>query len=113
MWPAKFQNKTNGITPRRWLLLSNPSLADVICEKVGDCALIECLQIGDEWVTKLDKLTELKKFVDNKGFMDSVRRVKQENNAGLMKTFEIEVNPSSLFDMQVPLLSLSVIDSIR
>lgn len=66
MWPQKFQNKTNGITPRRWLLLANPSLADVICEK-----------IGDEWVSCLDKLQQLKQFADQKPFVESLRRVKQ------------------------------------
>jgi glucan phosphorylase len=66
MYPERFQNKTNGITPRRWLLLSNPALADVLCER-----------IGDGWVTELTQLTQLKQFVDNKQFIESVRRVKQ------------------------------------
>ncbi|CAG0924880.1 unnamed protein product, partial [Notodromas monacha] len=68
MNPEKFQNKTNGITPRRWLLLCNPGLADAIAEK-----------IGDEWPRHLDQLQELKKHVHDPGFMRVVQTVKQEN----------------------------------
>jgi starch phosphorylase len=72
MWPDKFQNKTNGITPRRWLLMSNPALADVICEK-----------IGDDWVTELSHLTKLKQFANNKQFIEAIRRVKQVCGKGI------------------------------
>uniref|UniRef100_A0A915AFH5 Alpha-1,4 glucan phosphorylase n=3 Tax=Parascaris univalens TaxID=6257 RepID=A0A915AFH5_PARUN len=93
-FPNRFQNKTNGITPRRWLLLSNPSLADVIFEK-----------IGDEWITNLDKLQELKKFANDPIFLDSLHRVKQENKLRvaqyLCDEYNIEVNPSSIFDIHV------------
>uniref|UniRef100_A0A914W1H5 Alpha-1,4 glucan phosphorylase n=1 Tax=Plectus sambesii TaxID=2011161 RepID=A0A914W1H5_9BILA len=94
MFPDKFQNKTNGITPRRWLLLSNPALADIICEK-----------IGDEWVTDLNQLSKLKPLASNVGFLDSLRRVKQENKLKvaqyLSEEYHVDINPSSLFDMQV------------
>ncbi|CAG9536207.1 unnamed protein product [Cercopithifilaria johnstoni] len=93
-FPDRFQNKTNGITPRRWLLLSNPSLADVICEK-----------IGEDWITDLDKLQELKKFAGDLGFLDSIRRVKQENKMRLAQYLEdkynVKINPSSIFDIHV------------
>ncbi|KAL3984585.1 Carbohydrate phosphorylase family protein [Acanthocheilonema viteae] len=93
-FPDRFQNKTNGITPRRWLLLSNPSLADVICEK-----------IGEDWITNLDKLQELKEFAGDLGFLDSIRRVKQENKMRLAQYLEdeynVKINPSSIFDIHV------------
>lgn len=94
MFPDKFQNKTNGITPRRWLLLSNPALADVIAEK-----------IGENWITNLDELQKLKEFVDNPGFLDQIRRVKQENKMRvaqyLSEDYNVEVNPGSIFDIHV------------
>ncbi|KAK6107626.1 Glycogen phosphorylase brain form [Brugia pahangi] len=93
-FPDRFQNKTNGITPRRWLLLSNPSLADVICEK-----------IGEDWITDLDKLQELKKFANDLGFLDAIRRVKQENKMRVAQYLEdeynVKINPSSIFDIHV------------
>ncbi len=57
LWPEKFQNKTNGITPRRWLLLCNPMLSDLISDK-----------IGEDWATHLDKLANLKPFADDEKF---------------------------------------------
>ena len=57
MWPHKFQNKTNGITPRRWLLLCNPLLSDVIANK-----------IGDDWPVHLDQLQQLKQWADDPSF---------------------------------------------
>lgn len=64
MTPEKFQNKTNGITPRRWLLLCNPGLADVISEK-----------IGDEWPVHLDQLVALKKFAKDPNFQRKIAQV--------------------------------------
>uniref|UniRef100_A0A0N5AZD0 Alpha-1,4 glucan phosphorylase n=1 Tax=Syphacia muris TaxID=451379 RepID=A0A0N5AZD0_9BILA len=94
LFPERFQNKTNGITPRRWLLLSNPSLADIICEK-----------IGEDWITQLDKLQQLKQFADNTVFLDSLARVKQENKLRVAQyvseEYNIDVNPASLFDIHV------------
>lgn len=94
LWPERFQNKTNGITPRRWLLLANPALADVICDK-----------IGETWTTNLDDLAQLKALADNKPFCDSIRRVKEENKMRaaqwLSSEFGVEINPASLFDVQV------------
>uniref|UniRef100_A0A915KWP8 Alpha-1,4 glucan phosphorylase n=1 Tax=Romanomermis culicivorax TaxID=13658 RepID=A0A915KWP8_ROMCU len=94
LWPEKFQNKTNGITPRRWLLLSNPSLSDLIADK-----------IGEDWITNLDLLQRLKEFDQNPGFLEALRRVKQENKLRaaqwLSEAYNVEVDPSSLFDIQV------------
>ncbi|KAF0300511.1 Glycogen phosphorylase [Amphibalanus amphitrite] len=94
MWPEKFQNKTNGITPRRWLLLCNPGLSDAIAEK-----------IGEEWITHLDELAKLKPLVSDANFVRTVQKVKQENKMRvaqmLTKQYEIEVNPASMFDIHV------------
>jgi starch phosphorylase len=94
LWPQKFQNKTNGITPRRWLVLCNPSLADAIAEK-----------IGDKYITKLDELRNLEPFVKDKSFLLSLMKVKQENKMKLAAYIEAEykvtVDPTSMFDMQV------------
>lgn len=92
--PDKFQNKTNGITPRRWLLLCNPGLADLICEK-----------IGDQWPVHLEQLAQLKKWAKDPTFQRAVAKVKQENKfklaAILEKDYGVKVNPSSMFDIQV------------
>merc|ERR1719219_1627123 len=93
-WPEKFQNKTNGITPRRWLLLCNPMLADLISEK-----------IGDNWPVHLDELVKLKEWANDPKFQDEVMKVKQNNKnklaAYLQQETGIDINPSSLFDIQV------------
>ncbi|XP_064359295.1 glycogen phosphorylase, muscle form [Dromaius novaehollandiae] len=92
--PQKFQNKTNGITPRRWLVLCNPGLADVIAER-----------IGEEYVADLDQLRQLLNFVDDDSFIRDVAKVKQENKLKLAALLEREqglrLNPGSLFDVQV------------
>jgi len=93
-WPEKFQNKTNGITPRRWLLLCNPLLADLITDK-----------IGDTWPVHLDQLTQVRQFAADPKFQDSVMKVKQSNKnklaAYLKEATGIDINPCSLFDIQV------------
>jgi len=92
--PEKFQNKTNGITPRRWLMLCNPSLADLITEK-----------IGDDWPVHLDQLRKLEKWAKDPAFQRDVRAVKQENKLKLAtmleKQYGIKINPASIFDLQV------------
>lgn len=94
MDPDKFQNKTNGITPRRWLLLCNPGLSEIICEK-----------IGDEWPVHLDQLVALKKWAKDPAFQRAVAQVKQENKVKLAQLLEkdygVKINPASLFDIQV------------
>ncbi|KAM4778609.1 glycogen phosphorylase, liver form [Cyanocitta cristata] len=92
--PEKFQNKTNGITPRRWLLLCNPGLAELIAEK-----------IGEEYVRDLSQLTKLHEFVDDDLFIREVAKVKQENKVKfalyLEKEYKVKINPSSMFDVHV------------
>lgn len=92
--PTKFQNKTNGITPRRWLLLCNPGLAELIAEK-----------IGEDYVKDLSQLTKLKQYVDDAIFIRDVSKVKEENKIKfiqyLEKEYKMKLNPSSMFDVQV------------
>ncbi|XP_077537474.1 glycogen phosphorylase-like [Haemaphysalis longicornis] len=94
MYPERFLNKTNGITPRRWLLLCNPSLADLIADK-----------IGEDWIVHLDQLTKLRPLVNDKTFLRDLQKVKQENKMRLceylQKTTGLKLNPASMFDMQV------------
>jgi starch phosphorylase len=92
--PGKIINMTNGITPRRWLNQANPGLAKLINE-----------HIGKEWLTDLDQLQKLREFAGDAGFQQQFRAVKQANKerlAGLIrKQLAIEVDPTSLFDIQV------------
>ena len=94
IYPERFQNKTNGITPRRWIGLCNPELSSLITEK-----------IGDGWQTELDKLAELKKFVDDgatiKRFMDIKREKKVQLCEYIKKHEGVELNPDWAFDIQV------------
>ena len=93
-WPSKFNNKTNGITPRRWLLKANPPLARLITEA-----------IGDRWITDLEELRKLEKFADDRAFRESFRAAKHYNKQALARligdTLGIGVSPDSLFDVQV------------
>ena len=93
-WPAKFNSKTNGITPRRWLLKANPPLAQLITEA-----------IGDRWITDLDELRKLENFADDAGFRERFRAAKQHNKEVLARvianTLGVAVSPESMFDVQV------------
>jgi starch phosphorylase len=92
--PEKFNNKTNGVTPRRWVLLANPELSKLITEK-----------IGDTWLKHLDELRKLEAFIDDKDFRDRWRKTKQANKQKLadyiMAHNSVEVDPNSIFDIQV------------
>ena len=94
MWPERFNNKTNGVTPRRWLLSANPLLADAITER-----------IGDGWITDLDQLVKLAPHADDAAFRTQVREIKQKNKDELARLIEAEnrvaVDRGSLFDVQV------------
>ncbi|MBN1944443.1 MAG: glycogen/starch/alpha-glucan phosphorylase [Bradymonadales bacterium] len=98
-WPHKFNNKTNGVTPRRWLLLSNPELAKAIT-----------VEIGDGWLTDMERLKELEQRVDNWSFLDQLGAVKRENKrrlaAFLREEIGTAVDPDSLFDVQVKRIHL-------
>lgn len=90
LWPEKFSNVTNGITPRRWLLHANTPLAGLISSK-----------IGEGWVTDLTELRKLEEFADDKKFIQAFRDVKIENKQRLakiiLKTTGIVVDPESMF----------------
>ncbi|NLG34106.1 MAG: glycogen/starch/alpha-glucan phosphorylase [Lentisphaerae bacterium] len=94
LWPERFNNKTNGITPRRWLLKANPGLADLITEKIG----------GD-WVTNLTHLKKLEACADDRDFQRRVMAVKRENKERLAelirKELGVTVNVDSVFDVQI------------
>lgn len=93
-YPGKFNNKTNGITHRRWLLKSNPKLAALITE---------C--IGNEWIKKPDQLVQFADFVDNKHVQEQVRKIKNANKKMLAKYIKehtgITVNVNSIFDVHI------------
>ena len=94
LFPDRFQNKTNGITPRRWLGLCNPELSALITEK-----------IGEGWETDLTRLSELKKYVDDQSVIDrfnSIKREKKEQLCKYLKEHEgVDVTPDWCFDVQV------------
>uniref|UniRef100_A0A8D3BSW5 Alpha-1,4 glucan phosphorylase n=1 Tax=Scophthalmus maximus TaxID=52904 RepID=A0A8D3BSW5_SCOMX len=94
MEPHKFQNKTNGITPRRWLVMCNPGLAEVIAER-----------IGEDFIRDLDQLQGLRKYVNDEAFIRDVAKVKQENklkfSVHLEEHYKVKINPNSMFDIQV------------
>ncbi|MDR2338493.1 MAG: glycogen/starch/alpha-glucan phosphorylase [Deltaproteobacteria bacterium] len=94
MFPEKFSNKTNGITPRRWLLVSNPKLALLYTQK-----------IGQGWVKNLNELRRLEKYADDQIFHKTWMKIKQENKADLAEYIlehnKIDVDVNSIFDVQV------------
>ena len=94
LYPEKFLNKTNGITQRRWLLKSNPELATLITEL-----------IGDKWITNLYELKKLEQYLDDDNVLNRVSEIKLHNKEKLAKyikdTTGIEVDPHSIFDIQV------------
>ncbi len=93
MSPEKFSNKTNGVTPRRWLYACNPPLAALITEA-----------IGDKWLTNLDELEGLKKLANDTTYVDRLRAVKRENKVELARYVTrngFKFDPDSMFDVQV------------
>ena len=94
LYPGRFCNKTNGITPRRWLANANPALS----------ALIDS-RIGPTWRTDLDQLSGLKAHADDAGFVEAFRAAKRQNKLRLAALIKrdtgVIVNPDSLFDVQV------------
>ncbi len=93
LWPDRFNNKTNGVTPRRWLLKANPQLASLITET-----------IGSGWITDLSRLRELEVRANDADFRQAFMAVKQSNKASLARiireTTGVQVNPAALFDIQ-------------
>jgi glycogen phosphorylase len=94
LWPKRFNNKTNGVTQRRWLLQANPLLADLIHRT-----------IGDDWIIDLDKLSGLETYATHLGFQHEFMHIKRANKEQLAvvikDTTGISVDPTSLFDIQV------------
>src|SRR5690349_13441613 len=90
LWPEKFSNKTNGVTPRRWLALTNSRLAELICDA-----------IGDGWMKDLAQLADLERFADDTAFQTDWRAIKRANKlelAGVAHTRTgVAVDPDSLF----------------
>ncbi|OAY56912.2 alpha-1,4 glucan phosphorylase L isozyme, chloroplastic/amyloplastic [Manihot esculenta] len=95
VWPNKFQNKTNGVTPRRWIRFCNQDLSKIITEWTG----------SEEWVLNTEKLAELRKFADNEDFQTQWRAAKKSNKmkvASLLKEKTgYSVSPDAMFDIQV------------
>ncbi len=94
MWPERFHNKTNGVTPRRWLLGANPGLAALVTEA-----------IGPGWVSDLDRLRGLDALAGDAAFQEKFAAVKRENKvrlAALIRSLtRAKVDPDSLFDVQI------------
>lgn len=93
-FPERFSNKTNGVTPRRWLML---------CDSPLSALIDEC--IGDGWHTDMDEIRGLEKFVDDAGFLERWRK-RQEDSKGhlgdfIQRTMDVNLNPASMFDVQV------------
>ena len=94
LWPHKFNNKTNGVTPRRWLAGCNPELAEFITESIGDA-----------WITDLSQLVKLKPFAEDAAFRKKWRDLNQASKQRLVDfkkaELDIEINVDALFDVQV------------
>jgi starch phosphorylase len=94
MFPERFNNKTNGVTPRRWLLLANPALAQTITDA-----------IGDGWITDLNQLSKLKPLAEDGAFRNAIRNAKRAAKARfadwLKATTAQVVDPETIFDCQV------------
>ncbi|MBL9215982.1 MAG: glycogen/starch/alpha-glucan phosphorylase [Opitutaceae bacterium] len=95
LFPGRFQNKTNGITPRRWLLKANPRLAALITERLG----------GEGWARDLDQLRGLEKFAGDPSFQREFMAIKRANKVDLAQTIKadcgVDVSPDALFDVQI------------
>ena len=94
IWPERFNNKTNGVTPRRWLLQANPELASTVTE---------C--IGPAWITDADELRRLETMAEDEAFRRRFREIKRANKERLAEIIRAEngitVDPDTLFDVQV------------
>ena len=95
LYPEKFQNKTNGITQRRWLLLCNKELSALITELLG----------SNEWVTDLDKLKELEKYADDEKVLNRFIEIKETKKKQLVEYVKVhdgvEIDENSIFDIQI------------
>jgi starch phosphorylase len=94
LWPEKFQNKTNGVTPRRWVVLSNPRLTSLVTQA-----------IGDKWITDLSQLKNLEPLAEDSAFQQQWHEVKRLNKHQFAKhlrdTTGIGIDPEAMLDVQV------------
>jgi starch phosphorylase len=94
LYPERFTNKTNGVTPRRWLLLANPALAQTITDAIGDA-----------WITDLNELKRLKPFAEDPGFRTAFRNAKHEAKSQFATWLKVTsaqaIDPDSIFDAHV------------
>ncbi len=94
MYPGKIRNVTNGVTPRRWIAVSNPRLTSLITEA-----------IGEQWLTHLDKLKDLEKLADDAAFLEAWHKVKVENKQDIadliLQEQDMLIDPMAMFDVQV------------
>ncbi len=94
LWPEKFSNKTNGVTPRRWVVLANPRLSELMTEA-----------LGDKWISDLEELRALEPLIDDAGFREKWRDVKRANKADMMSRMRTQsagpVDVDSMFDVLV------------
>ncbi|CAM9001180.1 unnamed protein product [Rhodiola kirilowii] len=95
LWPEKFQNKTNGVTPRRWLQFCNPDLSQIITKWIGT----------DDWVINTEKLAQLQKFADNEDLQSEWREAKRRSKVKVAALIKEKtgyvVSPDSMFDVQI------------
>ena len=95
LYPEKFQNKTNGITQRRWLLLCNNELSELITELLGN----------NDWITDLDKLKELEKYSDDENVLNRFIAIKEAKKKQLVEYIKVhdgvEIDENSIFDIQI------------
>ena len=95
LYPEKFQNKTNGITPRRWLRFANPELSALITELLGN----------EDWVKDLSKLKELEEFMNDETVLKRIMGVKHTKKVQLAQYIKrvegVEIDPNSIFDIQI------------
>lgn len=95
IWPERFNNKTNGVTPRRWLRMCNPELGELLTQLLGN----------ESWVTDLDRLAELKPLAGDakvRKALLAVKKQKKQQLAAFLQNYEgVSVNPKALFDVQI------------
>lgn len=95
VWPEKFNNKTNGVAPRRWLIQANEGLTDLISRTLDE----------NKWITDLHKLRDLEPFAEDEGFREAFKEVKRQNKLKLVTAIQdlsgVAVDPDSMFDVQI------------
>ena len=95
LWPEKFNNKTNGVAPRRWLMKANPGLTELISQALDE----------QRWITDLSRLRDLEPWAEDAGFRDSFKQVKRQNKLKLAENIAaqlgVTVDPDSIFDVQI------------